>query len=211
MCQTIVKHPLGGPISQAATLKLESAECRYMQVGRGESEPLQIPKPSPWVSTDITQAFFVVSPNVYVFDKHRIVCCIDDTNRYHQVNSLNPNPPDPETIFYLEGVSYFFDAHSQLWYKLAGQWYPEPTYLDLPSARAKSARCAERNRLAAPIPSTSTSVASTISDATNSQRRESPSSEEEYLYPPLDTNPGRARIDAWFEEFKSRRTALKKT
>ncbi|KAG9083700.1 hypothetical protein FS749_005824 [Ceratobasidium sp. UAMH 11750] len=159
----------------------------------------------------LNQVFFIVFPNVYVFDKHRIVCCIDHGNRYLQVDSLKPNPPEPESIFYLENMPYWFDPHNQLWYNLDGQWYPETTYSDLPSARVELARCAERNRLAAPVSNASTRVASTISDATNSPRRESPSSEDEYLYPPLGASPGRVQIDAWFEEFKSRRTALQKT
>ncbi|KAG8733519.1 hypothetical protein FRC10_012315 [Ceratobasidium sp. 414] len=160
----------------------------------------------------LNQVFFLVFPNVYVFDKHRIVCCVDSGNRYLEADSLKPNPPEPETIFHLEDMPYWFDPHNQLWYNLGGQWYPETTYSDLPSARAELARCAERNRLVAhPVASTSTSATRTISEANHSPHPQSPSSDDEYLYPPLGARPGRAQIDAWFEEFKSRRAALQKT
>ncbi|KAG8740548.1 hypothetical protein FRC10_004164 [Ceratobasidium sp. 414] len=55
------------------------------------------------------------------------------------------------------------------------------------------------------------SVAGTTSEAAHGPRREGPSSDDEYLYPPLGTHPGRVQVDAWFEEFKARRAALWKT
>ncbi|KAG9080033.1 hypothetical protein FS749_008155, partial [Ceratobasidium sp. UAMH 11750] len=65
-----------------------------------------------------------------------------------QVDSLEANPPDSETIFCLESIPYRFDDHNQLWYNRPdSQWYPETTYSNLSSARAELARCAERNQL----------------------------------------------------------------
>ncbi|KAG9079417.1 hypothetical protein FRC06_007744, partial [Ceratobasidium sp. 370] len=94
--------------------------------------------------SETSMVFFIAFPHVYVFDKHRIVCCIDHANRCLEVGSLQPNPPNPETMFYLENIPYWFDRHNQLWYNLDGQWYPETTYSDLPSVRVELARCAER-------------------------------------------------------------------
>ncbi|KAG8729041.1 hypothetical protein FRC10_004334, partial [Ceratobasidium sp. 414] len=81
--------------------------------------------------------FFIAFPNVYVFDGHRIVWCADHANRYLEVDGLEPNPPNPETIFYLEDMPYWFDPHNHLWHNLNGRWYPETTYSDLLSARAE--------------------------------------------------------------------------
>ncbi|KAG8696646.1 hypothetical protein FRC08_007020, partial [Ceratobasidium sp. 394] len=96
----------------------------------------------------IDQVFFIVFPNIYCFNRHCVVFCVDHGDQYLQVDSLEANPPDSETIFCLESIPYRFDDHNQLWYNRPdSQWYPETTYSNLSSARAELARCAERNQL----------------------------------------------------------------
>ncbi|KAG9117266.1 hypothetical protein FRC07_007405, partial [Ceratobasidium sp. 392] len=157
----------------------------------------------------INQAYFIVFPKIYVFDRHRILCCVDNENRYNEAN-LKPNPPNAETIFYIENMPYWFDRHNQLWYNLDGQWYPETTYSDLANARVELHRCAEQNRLAAPIAGPSSIVTSPTSTSTSSPPQDS-NYDDEYLYPPLSLHPGQTEVDTWFEEFKSRRAALQRT
>ncbi|KAG9128156.1 hypothetical protein FRC07_004268 [Ceratobasidium sp. 392] len=158
----------------------------------------------------LNQVFFIVFPNIYVFDKHRIVCRVDSGNRYHAVD-LTPNPPNPQSMFYIDDMPYWFDNTNRLWYNLDGQWYSETTYCDLVSARVEFNRYAEQNRLVTPnIAGPSSSVTMPASTLAASSLPDS-KYDDEHLYPPLSLHPGQAEVDAWFEDFKSRRAALQRT
>ncbi|KAG8710380.1 hypothetical protein FRC09_000163 [Ceratobasidium sp. 395] len=159
----------------------------------------------------LNRVYFVVFPTIYVFDQHGIVCRVDPADdHYHEVDLRpSPNPPGSESVFHLNGITYWFDRTNQLWYNLDGQWYMETTYMDLMTARHEVARCAEQNRLAAPPlggPSSVTSPATTI---TNSPYQDS--TDDDYLYQPLSSRPSQDEIDQWMVEFKARRNALLKT
>ncbi|KAG9122748.1 hypothetical protein FRC07_000739, partial [Ceratobasidium sp. 392] len=156
-------------------------------------------------------AYFIVFPNIYVFDKHRIFCLVDDENQYHELESLKPNPPRPENMFYIDSMPYWFDCYNQLWYNLYGQWYPETTYPDLVSAKVELNRCAEQNRLAAPSTVGPSSDMANPAGTPVCNPPEDPNLDDEYLYPPLNLHPGQLEVDVWFEEFKSRRAALQRT
>jgi hypothetical protein len=81
-----------------------------------------------------------------MFDKHRIICRIDNNNRYHEVDELKPNPPNREGVFHIESIPYWFDHIGQLWYNLSGEWYLEVVHTDLASARSELARCAGNSK-----------------------------------------------------------------
>ncbi|QRV89262.1 hypothetical protein RhiJN_17280 [Ceratobasidium sp. AG-Ba] len=84
---------------------------------------------------DQSPAYFVVSPNVYVFDKNRIVCQVDPIDRFHEYKSLEFNPPKVETIFNIEQTPYSFDKRGQLWLHSDGEWHREILYSSLDDAR----------------------------------------------------------------------------
>ncbi|KAG9113358.1 hypothetical protein FRC07_007803 [Ceratobasidium sp. 392] len=93
----------------------------------------------------LNQVYFIIFPNIYVFEKHGIICRVDDGNRYHEVDTLKPNPPKVESVLNIENVTFRFDRHRQLWRNLDGQWFMEVTYTNLESTRAELARSAERS------------------------------------------------------------------
>ncbi|QRV74334.1 hypothetical protein RhiJN_02348 [Ceratobasidium sp. AG-Ba] len=157
--------------------------------------------------------YFIVYPNIYVFETNRIICRVNERNQYEAV-PITPNPPKHETLFYLENMPYWFDRYDQLWYNLSGEWYTEVTHPTLESVRAELVRCAENNQIPASSQAsvTSPSSSSAVTDsAANLSLQPDPTSDEEYLYPPLGQRPGKDEVDSWFDEFKNRRAALQKT
>ncbi|QRV74511.1 hypothetical protein RhiJN_02526 [Ceratobasidium sp. AG-Ba] len=79
--------------------------------------------------------YFVVSSNVYVFEKNRIVCQVDPIGRFHEYKELESNPPKLETIFNIEQTPYSFDKRGQLWIHSDGEWHREILYSNLDDAR----------------------------------------------------------------------------
>ncbi|KAG8776475.1 hypothetical protein FRC12_000888 [Ceratobasidium sp. 428] len=150
--------------------------------------------------------YFVVFPNVYMFDVHRIVCWVDDQDRHHEVDGIGPNPPGTENVFLINSISYWFDRSNQLWYNLDGQWYTEVTYANLSNAREEIARYARQM----PAPSSSTGGTSTRRVSRQDTLQVSNLTGEEGMYPPFPQYPGQAEVDAWFQEFKARREVLQK-
>ncbi|KAG8766410.1 hypothetical protein FRC12_006900 [Ceratobasidium sp. 428] len=156
--------------------------------------------------------YFVVFPNVYMFDIHRIVCRVDNQDRHHEVDDVKPNPPGAGNVFSIDNISYWFDRNNQLSYNLDGQWYMEATYVDLSSARREIVRYAEQNRLPLPAPAAEPSTSRTNTHRASRQDtfRVSNLAGEEDMYPPFPQYPAQAEVDAWFQQFKARREVLQK-
>jgi hypothetical protein len=91
-------------------------------------------------------AYFIHFPVVYCFDKNRIICRIGEGHRYHQVTAIQPNPPELQTVFAIEGVDYFFDHAGVLWSKLWGDWLMENTYPNLNSALSEVVQYIEASK-----------------------------------------------------------------
>ncbi|KAG8766411.1 hypothetical protein FRC12_006901 [Ceratobasidium sp. 428] len=93
----------------------------------------------------LNRVYFIVFSNIYVFDKHRIICQVDGKDRYHEAEILRANPPEVEGVFYIDDVEYRFDRQHRLSHNLNGQWRMTTTYPDLQSARTQVARWPEQN------------------------------------------------------------------
>lgn len=168
--------------------------------------------------------YFIVFPNVYCFDRNRIICRVDSRARYHEAD-LKPNPPERETCFYIEGMPYWFDGSSQLWYNIGGEWLPEVLHNDISQARMELARSAENSKISfSQLNETLTPVSDRMDPTGGMQTSVSSSAgnygaamgynindEDSYPNQPLSPQPDQGEIDSWFEEFKNKRNNLFKT
>ncbi|CAE6403700.1 unnamed protein product [Rhizoctonia solani] len=152
------------------------------------------------------KVYFIHFPSLYCFDKNRIICRIGEGHTYHQVTTIQPNPPEPLTVFDIGGLEYCFDNTNVLWVKLGENWLMESTYPNLSSALSELVQYIEANNLhIAPGPSyvspNSTSSPDTVSESGIHSASTDNSEEEEHLSP-LSPNPDQPEIDNWVDDMK---------
>ncbi|CAE6509565.1 unnamed protein product [Rhizoctonia solani] len=197
----------------------ENGPLESSQAEEGKASPENIPndKAGPLLGftlersvADIllkNRAYFVLYPCVYCFDENYIICRVREGPRYHHVTSINPNPPQLETIFYIEGVAYYFDGTGVLWYQMGGFWLLETMHYDLQSALSELVKCIETNELhKSPEPIYSPLISDPGQSTSGASGSQDTIMDNHEGLRALPLNPDREDIDNWIEDMKRYRT-----
>ncbi|KAH7327692.1 hypothetical protein B0J17DRAFT_710064 [Rhizoctonia solani] len=70
------------------------------------------------------RVYFGHRSSTYCYDENRIVFRFTE-GRYYQVTTIVPNPPELDTPFTINGISYCFDKNGVLKHKKGGNWLLE--------------------------------------------------------------------------------------